>query len=67
MGRAMNDVYLMFTKAFETFSYNIFKYKLSKCTVRKIEKWMGAWAQRIVSSSTKYSWRQVTSALTPRG
>lgn len=28
---------------------------------------MGGWAQRIVTSSTKYSWRQVISGLTPRG
>lgn len=67
MGRARDDVYLNFTKAFETVSYNILKYKLSKCTVRKTEKWMGGWAQRMVISSTKYSWRQVSSSLTPRG
>lgn len=42
MGRAMDDIYLNFTKAFETVSYNIFKYKLSKCIVRKTEKLVGS-------------------------
>lgn len=53
MGGAMDDVYLTFTKAFDTVSYKIPKYKQSKCTMRKTEKWMGGWVQRIVISCTK--------------
>ncbi|KAK4825268.1 hypothetical protein QYF61_026069 [Mycteria americana] len=50
---------------FDTVSHNILivkltKYRLEKCRVRWTENWVNSWAQRVVISSTKSSWRQDT-------
>jgi len=58
-------------KAFDTVCHNILtdkliKYKLDKWAVRWTENWLNCQAQRVVISSTKSSWRLVTSSV-PRG
>jgi len=54
-GRAMDVVYLDFSKAFDTVSHNILKNKLRKCgleewSVRCIENWLNGRAQGVVIS-----------------
>jgi len=56
-GRAVDDVYLDFSKAFDTVSHNILIAKLRKCgldewTLRLIENWLNSRAQRVVISGT---------------
>ncbi|GAB0182767.1 mitochondrial enolase superfamily member 1 [Grus japonensis] len=63
-GRAVDVVYLNFSKAFDTISHNILIDKLRKCgldewTVRWIENWLSGRAQRVVISGTESSWRPV--------
>ncbi|GAB0186468.1 cyclin-dependent kinase 19 [Grus japonensis] len=65
---AVDAVYCDFSKVFDTVSHNILidkltKYRLDKWKVRWIENWLNSWAQRIVISRAKSSWRQVTSGV----
>jgi len=70
-GRAMNVVYLDFSKGFDTVSHNILLEKLRKCglderSVRWIEKWLNGRTQRVVISGAESSWGHVTSGV-PQG
>ena len=67
-GRAVDVVYLDFSKAFDTVSHHILVGKLRKCgldewTVRWFQNWPNGRAQRVVVSGAESSWRPVASGV----
>ncbi|GAB0193231.1 mitochondrial enolase superfamily member 1 [Grus japonensis] len=67
-GRAVDVVYIDFSKAFDTVSHNILISKLRKCgldewTVRWVDNWLNGRAQRVVISGAESSWRLVSSGV----
>ncbi|GAB0192666.1 mitochondrial enolase superfamily member 1 [Grus japonensis] len=69
-GRAVDAVYLNFSKAFDTVSHNILIDKLRKCgldewTMMWVETWLNGRAQKVAMSGTESSWRPVV--VCPKG
>lgn len=63
-GKAVDAVYLDFSKAFQTFSHSILPetlaaYGLDKCTPCWIKNWLDIWPQRVENGATS-SWWLVT-------
>uniref|UniRef100_A0A8C3F5J5 Reverse transcriptase domain-containing protein n=1 Tax=Chrysemys picta bellii TaxID=8478 RepID=A0A8C3F5J5_CHRPI len=71
MGKAVDMLFLDFSKAFDTVSQSIFasmltKYGFDEWTIRRTESWLDSWAQRIVINSTMSSWQPVSSRVPQR-
>ncbi|CAM5083016.1 unnamed protein product [Natator depressus] len=70
-GKAMDVLFLDFSKAFDTVSHSILasklkKYGLDEWTIRWIESWLDCWAQQVVINGSMYSGQLVSSGV-PQG
>ena len=60
-GKAVDVVYLGFSKAFDTVSHSILLHKLAahgldRYTLGWVRNWLKGWAQRVVVNGVKSSW-----------
>ncbi|PKU36166.1 rna-directed dna polymerase from mobile element jockey-like [Limosa lapponica baueri] len=67
-GKAMDVVYLDFSRVFDTVYHSIFLEKvatdvLDGSTLRWLKSWLEAWAQRVVVNGAKSSWHLDTSGI----
>jgi len=70
-GKAVDVIYLDFSKAFDTVSHSILLEKLAAhgldgCTLRWIKNWLNGQDQRVVVKEVKASWQLVMSGV-PQG
>ncbi|CAM5081664.1 unnamed protein product [Natator depressus] len=70
-GKAVDVLFLDFSKAFDMVSHSILvsklkKYGLDECTIRWVESWLDCRAQRVVINGSMSSWQTVSSGVPQR-